>query len=125
LQPFDSRGGFEIGSYTACPRPNDFGVEGQQWHVDGGKVDTNWVRLDNPFSPKDHISQIVPLLHTCNSSKYCGYINEGFYLSMISNDFGAQVLSLGESYNEGLNEKRQTDLRMHLISAASFSGSGV
>ena len=72
--------------------------------MDGWKVDIDWVMLDNLFSPKDHISQIVPLLHTCNSSKYCGYINKGCYLSMISNDIGAQVRSLEESYNEGLNE---------------------
>ena len=72
--------------------------------MDGWKVDIDRVMLDTLFRPKDHISQIVPLQNTCNSSKYCSYINKGCYLSVISNDIGARVLSQGESYKEGLNK---------------------
>jgi len=85
-------------------QPEEFGSVGQQWAKDGWLVNIVWEKLDQPLIPKDHLSQIAPLL----PSKYSplqpnGNGNQGRYLSLISDYLGALLLGLIEQTNPLIN----------------------
>src|SRR5687767_8551076 len=43
-------------------RPEAFGSTGEQWSQDGWTVSIQWQKLSRPFTPKQRIIEIVPLL---------------------------------------------------------------
>ncbi|KAA0975701.1 HNH endonuclease [Pseudomonas sp. ANT_H12B] len=78
-------------------KPKEFGQGvGENWSEhDGWLVPIEWTLLPVPIRPKDHISQIAPLL----PSKYSpirldGNGNESCYLASISSDLGHLILTL-------------------------------
>lgn len=86
-------------------RPAEFGKTGDQWDKTGWLVRVEWQRLLSPFAPKDHLSDIVPLL----PAKYApiqanGNGNQGVYLAEIGVPLGNKLLSLIELTNNGTNE---------------------
>ena len=78
-----------------CPKPDEFGAVGQNWHLIGWKVDCHYHKLHNPIRPKDHIAVLRPLLPT----KYAplqasGDGLQGVYLTELTFAFIETVASL-------------------------------
>jgi len=76
-------------------RPEAFGRTGQQWNKKGWLVRIAWTQLSDPLTPKDHISEIAPLL----PDKYSPLLKNGNgsqreYLASISDKLGRRILSL-------------------------------
>jgi hypothetical protein len=84
-------------------RPEQFGETGHQWDKTGWLVYVQWHRLPIPFSPKNHLKDIVPLL----PNKYApiqtnGNGNQSVYLANISDTLGNKILSLINQSNFGI-----------------------
>ena len=75
-------------------KPKDFGSVGDSWSDEGWKVSVDFVRADNPISPKNHMHLIAPLLPT----KYSPIRPDGggnqVYLTAISKELGVLLLDL-------------------------------
>lgn len=86
-----------IGLCKESKTPESFGKTGQQWDEKGWFVPVEWILLPMPFSPKEHIKQIAPLL----PDKYSpiqdnGNGNQGIYLAAIGSELGSLLLTLLE-----------------------------
>lgn len=89
-----------LGVATACYReevkPEDFGTAGDVWDSQGWLVPVEWVLLQKPLRPKDHLAAIAPLL----PNKYSpirgetGDGNQGCYLASISQGLGQLLVQL-------------------------------
>ena len=91
--------------YVESERPEAFGHSGEQWDKNGWLVQVLWAVFDKPFSPKDYLSEIVPLL----PDKYSPIQNNGdgnqkFYLASISDDLSNFLLSIAQTHNTGVSE---------------------
>jgi hypothetical protein len=91
--------------YVENERPEAFGHSGEQWDKSGWLVQIQWTVFDKPFSPKDYLSAIVPLL----PDKYSpiqdnGDGNQKCYLASISDALGNLLLSIAQAHNAGVNE---------------------
>lgn len=76
-------------------RPKAFGHTGKQWNKNGWLVRIAWSRLSDPFTPKEHIRRIVPLLPDIHSPiQKTGKGNQRVYLASISDKLGLCLLSL-------------------------------
>lgn len=75
-------------------KPKDFGSVGDSWSDEGWKVSVDFVRADNPISPKNHMHLIAPLLPT----KYSPIRPDGggnqVYLTAISKELCVLLLDL-------------------------------
>jgi putative restriction endonuclease len=77
------------------PKPEEFGLTGGNWSVNGWLVPVEWVVLDMPISPKLHLAAIAPLLPSNNSPLQSnGNGNQSCYLASVSVDLGELVLDL-------------------------------
>ncbi len=86
-------------------KPEAFGKDGEHWDKNGYIVRVRWAALDQPFSPKDYLSAIVPLLPTKYSPiQHNGDGNQKFYLTHISDDLGGFLLSVAQRQNSNLDE---------------------
>ena len=86
--------GIALQSAKDSPRPSEFGATGDQWDKDGWLVKVDWIILDTPFSPKDYIDEIAPLLpkkYSPISSNGNGL--QGAYLAEISSTLGKFILN--------------------------------
>ncbi len=101
--------GYVTSRGTVSPRPDVFGDVGEQWSRVGWIVKIDWLLLDNPFSPKDHIDRIRNLLPSKYSPiRSSGDGNQGCYLASISSDLAKELLSISEnkkSVQDFLDEK--------------------
>lgn len=91
--------------YVEAERPAAFGHSGEQWDKNGWLVQVQWTVFDKPFSPKDYLSAIVPLL----PGKYSpiqdnGDGNQKCYLASLSDDLAKLLLSISQSHNAGVGE---------------------
>jgi len=91
--------------YVESERPKAFGHSGEQWNKNGWLVQVQWTVFDKPFSPKDYLSEIVPLL----PDKYSpiqdnGEGNQKCYLASISDDLGNLLLFVAQDNNAGVKE---------------------
>jgi hypothetical protein len=95
-----------IAPCKAKERPEAFGSKGQQWDNKGWLVPIQWYKLLDPFIPKNHLDDIVPLLPTKHSPlRANGKGNQGIYLAELSNKLGNILLSLINRTNfEFMNE---------------------
>ncbi len=77
------------------PRPTEFGSAGDAWSGEGWKVAVNFVRLDTPLRPKDHMETLAPLLPEKYSPiRSSGDGNQGAYLAKIPRDMAQAVADL-------------------------------
>lgn len=75
------------------PQPIEFGIAGDVWSDEGWKVKVNFVRLDAPLRPKDHMEILAPLLPEKYSPiRSSGDGNQGAYLAKIPHKM-AQALA--------------------------------
>lgn len=83
-----------LGVATAAHReegkPEDFGSVGDVWDAAGWLVPVEWELLQQPLRPKEHLSEIAPLLPGRHSPirKETGDGNQGCYLAAISPELG-------------------------------------
>jgi hypothetical protein len=102
----------EIGAVSVVEReyveneiPEAFGHSGEQWDKNGWLVQVQWTVFDKPFSPKDYLSAIVPLLpHKYSPIQDNGDGNQKCYLASISDELGNLLLSIAQSHNTGVDE---------------------
>lgn len=86
-------------------RPAEFGKTGHQWGKTGWLVSVQWQKLWSPLVPKDHLSQIVPLLPSKHAPIQAnGNGNQGVYLAEIGSQLGNKLLYLIEQTNNGTSE---------------------
>ncbi|HFF2080229.1 TPA: hypothetical protein ACGBGA_002830 [Pseudomonas aeruginosa] len=87
--------GVAMARYAESQKPEGYGPAGENWNQAGWRVPVEWTLLDTPIRPKEHISEIAPLLPERYSPlQQSGDGNQGFYLSNISDELGAVVLRL-------------------------------
>jgi hypothetical protein len=82
---------------VTAPKPN-FRTAGSNWSDEGWYVEVEFAELTNPIKPKEHMSQIAPLL----SAKYAplqenGNGLQGVYLTEISAEFGQLLTHLSNA----------------------------
>jgi putative restriction endonuclease len=76
-------------------RPTNFGSTGDQWNKDGWIVGVQWVSLETPIIPKNHLAEIVPLLPTRNSPiRSDGNGNQSCYLAEIRKELAYALYHL-------------------------------
>lgn len=69
--------------YTS-PRPDEFGHIGEVWDQIGWRVDVNFVRIQPPLRPADHMGALAPVLPERYSPiRHNGHGNQGVYLASI------------------------------------------
>ncbi|MBB3103737.1 HNH endonuclease [Azomonas macrocytogenes] len=89
--------GIVTGAHHEAPKPEAFGLVGENWSNIGWLVPVEWVLLKAPLSPKAHIVLIQPLLPVKNSPlQASGNGNQGCYLAHISLELGHLILQLAK-----------------------------
>jgi hypothetical protein len=82
-------------------RPELFGATGSQWNEKGWLVRVQWTPLSIPFSPKNHLATITPLLPAKHSPIQAnGNGNQVVYLAALSDKLGNVLLSLINQSND-------------------------
>lgn len=89
--------GIVSGFPISAPKPDDFGRAGENWSNDGWLVPVTWKPIGQPFRPKDHITQLRPLL----PERYApiqsnGNGNQAAYLTKIDHGLLSALMSLGK-----------------------------
>lgn len=80
---------------TACPKPTVFGKVGDYWSDEGWLVEVAFRDAPRPFSPKQQIETIGPLLPERHSPlQRNGHGNQGCYLAGISDALGHLLMAL-------------------------------
>lgn len=83
------------GHHEPRSKPNKFGEVGDSWSSEGWFVPVNFVLIDNPIRPKDHIESLLPLLPQKYSPLQSnGNGNQGVYLTDVTLDLAEALLSL-------------------------------
>lgn len=91
--------------YVESERPEAFGRAGEQWDESGWLVQIRWILLGRPFSPKNHLSLISPLLPAKYSPiQVNGDGNQKCYLASISDDLANVLSSWAQSQDDGAND---------------------
>ena len=91
-----------IGPFKTQERPEAFGSTGHQWDKKGWLVPIQWYKLLDPFIPKNHLADIVPLLPDKYSPLQAnGNGNQRVYLAGLSDKLGNKLLSLIDRTNLG------------------------
>jgi len=91
--------------YKEQNRPPEFGKSGALWDKAGWVVPINWTKLDNPIHPKEHLSDISPLLPKINSPlQRNGNGNQICYLASISDELGSFIYGLTSKNNPVIPE---------------------
>jgi putative restriction endonuclease len=87
-----------------APKPDEFGVLGQNWDDTGWKVDAVYSEMTSPVRPKDHIDEIRPLLPDKYSPlQQTGDGLQSVYLAEISQEFASLLQSMLGSAGSDLN----------------------
>jgi putative restriction endonuclease len=87
-------------------KPPNFGSAGDRWNKEGWRVEVEWVRVENPIKPKDHLPEIVPLLPTKNSPLQTnGNGNQRCYLAEIDAKLGRVLLNLLNTPSHDITEQ--------------------
>ena len=101
-----------------APKPEEFGIQGQNWDDVGWKVDVVYSDIKAPIRPKDHINQIQPLL----PAKYSPLQQNGdglqsVYLAEVHSEFASLLKSLLEAAGNSLTLPlvQPSDERRHQI----------
>lgn len=77
------------------PRPIEFGAAGINWSDEGWKVTVDFVKLDAPLRPKDHMKILAPLLPQKYSPiRSSGDGNQGAYLAKIPREMAQALANL-------------------------------
>lgn len=75
----------------------------ETWADDGWYVKIDWLALEHPVAPRDHMDLLAPLLPERHSPiQTNGRGNQGVYLAAISNTLGMQLLELLDAQNRGV-----------------------
>lgn len=87
--------GIATGQAFTSPKPPIFGQAGSNWALEGWQVSIDFLRLDNPIKPKNHMQLLRPLL----PSKYSpltadGNGLQGVYLAELPAEMGSLLLQL-------------------------------
>lgn len=96
-----------------APKPAEFGNAGEVWLDEGWRVGVEFVRLDPPVRPKDHMDIIAPTL----PEKYSpirpnGNGNQGAYLAGIPTEMAAVLRRLiGRQWHASGIDRRADGLR--------------
>lgn len=72
----------------SAPKPEEFGQIGSYWAAEGWLLPVSWYQLSTAVYPRDHLSQIIPLLPQKYSplNPITGYGNQKAYLAEINAD---------------------------------------
>jgi hypothetical protein len=83
-------------------KPTEFGPAGSNWDDEGWRVDVRYVEVPHPIRPKDHISELRPLLPARYSPlQDSGDGLQSVYLAGLSDELGSFLLDLlGPAGNE-------------------------
>lgn len=78
-----------------APKPEEFGTTGENWELNGWKVDLAYMEIDTPIRPRDYITLIRPLLPT----KYSPLQDSGdglqsVYLAELPSELASLLLNL-------------------------------
>ncbi|WP_415760273.1 HNH endonuclease [Pseudomonas sp. LT1P18] len=110
--------GVVTAQYQEQPKPEEFGTAGGNWSADGWLVPVEWVVLDLPISPKNHLDAIAPLLPSKNSPLQSnGNGNQSCYLASVSVDLGVLVLELAHQ-DSPVSVDRLLELEDHSLEDA-------
>lgn len=81
-------------AYTA-PKPKEFGKAGQNWDVEGWRVDVNFIELKSAFRPADAMDLIRPLLPEQYAPlQHNGHGLQGIYLTELPSPLAFVLLDL-------------------------------
>lgn len=87
--------GVATSSCQERPKPEAFGLAGENWSDTGWLVPVEWAVLERPISPKDHLAEIIPCLPAKHSPLQSnGNGNQSCYLASVSVELGRLVLKL-------------------------------
>ena len=86
--------GVASGTAHTSAKPTDFGNVGEVWSDEGWRVDVNFVRVENPISPKNHMSILAPMLPERYSPIQPDGRGNQVYLTSISQELGQTLLGL-------------------------------
>ena len=96
------------------PKPDEFGVLGQNWDDIGWKVDVVYTEMTSPIRPKDHIDEIRPLLPDKYSPlQQTGDGLQSVYLAEISQEFASLLQSMLEIGGQRLETFPKFSLTTH------------
>lgn len=92
------------GACTDAQRPAEFRDTGEQWSKDGWRVPVDWSILSNPLRPRDHLSEILPLLPEKYSPLHTtkGTGNQKLYLTEANEALAEVLLTLIRQNNHTL-----------------------
>jgi HNH endonuclease len=91
--------------YAERERPEAFGNSGEQWDKKGWLVQVRWTVLEKPFSPRDYLRSIVPLLPDKYSPiQHNGHGNQKCYLASLSENLGNLLLSISQIHNSDVSD---------------------
>lgn len=92
--------GIVAGNYREQTKPSEFGSSGGNWSKLGWAVPIDWELLERPFSPKEYITDIAPLLPIRNSPiRSNGNGNQGCYFAEISDTLGKLIIDIVKRSN--------------------------
>jgi len=80
-------------SFTS-QKPPEFGKSGESWSAEGWQVDVDFQIVDNPITPKNHLTLIRPLLPELYSPLQSNGSGNQSYLFSISKELGSLLLDL-------------------------------
>jgi hypothetical protein len=88
--------GVALGRAREAPKPPEFGAAGDQWGTDPGwQVPVRFKELRDPLRPKDHSSQLAPVLPSRHSPiRASGDRNQGVYLAAVPEPLFAKLREL-------------------------------
>jgi hypothetical protein len=96
--------GVAVSNCYEAPKPDEFGVRGQNWDDIGWKVDVVYTEMTSPVRPKDHMDEIRPLLPAKYSPlQQTGDGLQSVYLAAISQEFASLLRSMLGSAGSDLN----------------------
>lgn len=104
--------GIAITSAFDFDKPGDFGAAGDDWSVDGWRIDLDYHELDVELCPAKHLDSIVPLLPVKHSPIRANGVGNQAYLFEISNDLVELLIELSGSRARGVvSDERSVILR--------------
>ncbi|MBT0717795.1 HNH endonuclease [Rosenbergiella epipactidis] len=107
-----------IGHHESRSKPNEFGEVGDSWSTEGWFVPVDFIFIDRPIRPKDHIESLLPLLpHKYSPLQDNGNGNQGVYLTDVPLDLAEALLSLmGPQVEALINDFKQPTTEVSEIS---------
>src|SRR5580704_448022 len=112
--------GVVIDRVRTAPTPEEFGKMAGQWQTDAGwLLPVRFETLGQPLLPKDHLTQLAPLLPRKHSPiRATGIVNQGIYLAEIPPKMGALLQDLLGGQLKKIEEKIAIEADDQLTDAA-------